>query len=57
MSGEWMTCGPTTVEQHPRQPAVTRCSNCKEWLRDRTFLLPDDSATVASVRTSEETAP
>jgi hypothetical protein len=25
------TCGPTTVEQHPRQP-VTRCGNCKEWL-------------------------
>lgn len=25
------TCGPTTVEQHPRQP-VTRCANCKEWL-------------------------
>jgi hypothetical protein len=27
------TCGPTAVEQHPRRPAVTRCANCKEWLR------------------------
>jgi hypothetical protein len=27
------TCGPTAVEQHPRRPAVTRCANCKQWLR------------------------
>lgn len=26
------TCGPTTVEYHPRQPGVIRCSNCKEWV-------------------------
>lgn len=33
MSGEkCQTCGPNSVEQHPRQPAVTRCANCKEWL-------------------------
>lgn len=27
------TCGPTATEQHPRRPGVTRCANCKEWLR------------------------
>ncbi|WP_107768499.1 hypothetical protein [Nocardioides terrigena] len=26
------TCGPTTVERHPRRPCITRCANCKEWL-------------------------
>lgn len=28
-------CGPTSAERHPGRPEVTRCSNCKEWLRSR----------------------
>lgn len=33
------TCGPGDVERHPRAAHVTRCANCKEWLRtdDYTF--------------------
>lgn len=26
------TCGPTTLEPHPRRSALSRCPNCKEWL-------------------------
>ncbi|MFC9280855.1 hypothetical protein [Streptomyces collinus] len=24
------TCGPTALEQHPHQPDILRCRNCKE---------------------------
>ena len=31
--GQCPTCGPTGTERHPHRASVTRCSNCKEWLR------------------------
>lgn len=46
------TCGPTTLEQHPRVPGVSRCFNCKEHLQ--TNQLPDRGVTMIEI--TRETA-
>jgi hypothetical protein len=37
-------CGPTTAEQHPRRPDVTRCANCKEHIVDETETAETETA-------------